>query len=160
MKRRGHLIETAKPSIIDIGNIVPIGTIEFIKIVLKKSRPGCLRASFCFVNTRKVAPPCGRKSMKGHQTHRRNFYFESCVCQKKRINPHLYLCGLLVIQNKSLTLCVLYMAVASSCLDISAYSRHYNIQQANAFFLLTDDCCDIGMNLSLIFYINMYMLIL
>ena len=84
MKRRGHLIETAKPSIIDIGTIEPIGTIEFIKIVLKKSRPGCLQASFCFVNTKKVAPQCGRKSMKGHQMHRRNFYFESCVCQKKR----------------------------------------------------------------------------
>ena len=68
MKRRGHLIETAKPSIRNIGTIVPIGTIEFIKIVLKKSLIGCLRASFCFVNTRKAPPRCDSKSAKGHQT--------------------------------------------------------------------------------------------
>ena len=86
MKRRGHLIEMTKLSIRNIGTIVPIRTIEFMEIVLKKSHPGCLQASFCFVNTKKVAPQCGRKSMKGHQMHRRNFYFESCVCQKKRMS--------------------------------------------------------------------------
>ena len=86
MKRRGHLIEKAKESIRNIGTIVPIRTIEFMEIVLKKSHPGCLQASFCFINTKKVAPRCGRKSMKGHQTHHGIFYFESCVCQKKRIS--------------------------------------------------------------------------
>ena len=84
MKRRGHLIEMAKTSIRNMGNIGTIATIEFIENVLKKSHFGCLRASFCFINTKKVAPRCGRKSMKGHQTHHGIFYFESCVCQKKR----------------------------------------------------------------------------
>ena len=88
MKRRGHLIEMAKQSIRNIGTIVPIGTIKTTKIVLKKSLLGCLRASFCFVNTKKVAPRCGRESMKGHQTQRGIFYFESCVCQKKEQKTH------------------------------------------------------------------------
>ena len=55
-----------------------------MEIVLKKSHPGCLQASFCFINTKKVAPQCGCKSMKGHQMRHGIFYFESCVCQKKR----------------------------------------------------------------------------
>ena len=84
MKRRGHLIEMTKLSIRNIGTIVPIGTIKTTKIVLKKSLLGCLRASFCFVNTKKVPPRCDSKSAKGHQTQRGIFYFESCVCQKKR----------------------------------------------------------------------------
>ena len=86
MKRRGHLIEMAKPSIRNVGNIGTIGTIEFIENVLKKSLLGCLRASFCFVNTKKVPQRCDSKSAKGHQTRRRFFYFESCVCQKKRMS--------------------------------------------------------------------------
>ena len=69
-----------------MGNIGTIGTIEFIENVLKKSHFGCLRASFCFVNTKKVAPRCGHKSPIGHQTQRGIFYFESCVCQKKRMS--------------------------------------------------------------------------
>ncbi|MBQ5606755.1 MAG: hypothetical protein IIU87_06060, partial [Prevotella sp.] len=64
----------AKQSIRNIGTIVPIGTIKTTKIVLKKSLLGCLRASFCFVNTKKVAPRCWRESMKGHQTQRGIFY--------------------------------------------------------------------------------------
>ena len=67
-----------------MGTIVPIGTIEFIEIVLKKSHIGSLRASFCFVHTKKVAPRCDSKSAKGHQMQCGIFYFESCICQKKR----------------------------------------------------------------------------
>ena len=69
-----------------MGNIGTTDTIEFIEIVLKKSLIGCLRVSFCFVNTRKAPPRCGRKSVKGHQTQCGIFYFESCVCQKKRMS--------------------------------------------------------------------------
>ena len=69
-----------------MGNIGTIGTIEFIENVLKKSLLGCLRASFCFVNTEKVPPRCGRKSPKGHQMQCGIFYFESCICQKKRMS--------------------------------------------------------------------------
>ena len=69
-----------------MGNIGTIGTIEFIENVLKKSLLGCLRASFCFVNTKKVPLRCDSKSAKGHQMQCGIFYFESCVCQKKRMS--------------------------------------------------------------------------
>ena len=69
-----------------MGNIGTTDTIEFIEIVLKKSLLGCLRVSFCFVNTRKAPPRCDSKSAKGHQMQRGIFYFESCVCQKKRMS--------------------------------------------------------------------------
>ena len=57
---------------------------ETIKILLKNSPDGSIRASFYFVNMRKRAGQGSGKSAKGHLSHRLNFYFESCVCQKKR----------------------------------------------------------------------------
>ena len=43
-----------------------------------------IMASFWFVNIQKTRHPQPSSRAKGHQTHRRFFYFESCVCQKKR----------------------------------------------------------------------------
>ncbi|MBO5002404.1 MAG: hypothetical protein J6C66_06860 [Prevotella sp.] len=58
---------------------------------LKKSAYACCQASFCFVNTKKYDDGGSLKTAKGHQTHRQIFYFESCVCQKKRIkSAHLF----------------------------------------------------------------------
>ena len=51
--------------------------------MLKKTLSGCLQASFDFINTQKPADFCALRSAEGHQMSGRNFYFESCVCQKK-----------------------------------------------------------------------------
>ena len=59
---------------------------ETIKILLKNSPGGSIRASFYFVNMRKRAGQGCGKAAKGHLSHRLNFYFESCVCQKKEQN--------------------------------------------------------------------------
>ena len=83
----------AKESIRNLGTIVPLGTMEFIKIVLKKSHFGCLRASFGFINTQKPADFCALRSAKGHQMRDRKFYFESCVCQKKEQKSNVPVVG-------------------------------------------------------------------
>ena len=57
---------------------------ETIKILLKNSPGGSIRASFYFVNMRERAGQGCGKSAKGHLSHRLKSYFESCVCQKKR----------------------------------------------------------------------------
>ena len=84
MKRRAHGIAMAAIFNRNIGTIGTIGTIKTIKNLLKKTPAGCTWASFRFVNTQEQTGRSDKKSAKGHLSHFWNFYFESCVCQKKR----------------------------------------------------------------------------
>ena len=57
---------------------------DFVKKRLKNPPFRCIKASFIFVNMQKMQIPYAPFDAKGHQTRRHFFYFESCVCQKKR----------------------------------------------------------------------------
>ena len=59
------------------------GTWKIRKKRLKNPPYGSDKASFWFVNTKNLAEKRSPENVKGHQTHRRFLYFESCVCQKK-----------------------------------------------------------------------------
>ena len=89
MKRRAHGIAMTAIFNRNIETIGTIETIKTIKILLKKTPAGGIRAPFGFVNTQKQTGRSNEKSAKGHQTHRWNFYFGSCVCQKKRTKSAL-----------------------------------------------------------------------